>query len=79
MSIRQRSIAVSSQKPPYDSFLFRSAARPELTKRDIAPLATKVDVAEAKADMLRAIIAAIALNSAVVLGAMFGLAKLLGH
>jgi hypothetical protein len=36
-------------------------------------------IAESKADLVKAIIGAIAVNSAVVVGAMFGLAKLLGH
>ena len=50
---------------------------------DLTNLATKPDLqaalAETKVDLLKVILAAIALNSAVVIGAMFGLAKLLGH
>jgi|AGTN01.2.fsa_nt_gi hypothetical protein len=53
------------------------------TKNDLAPLATKSDIADAKADTLKAVIGlligAVTLNAAVVVGAMFGLAKLLGH
>lgn len=59
-----------------------AAAKAEL-KSDIVPLATKADVAEAKADTLKAvmgmIIGALAVNILAMLGAMFGLAKLLGH
>ena len=36
-------------------------------------------IVEVKADLLKTIIGAIAINSAVVIGAMFGWAKLLGH
>jgi hypothetical protein len=39
----------------------------------------KADIAAVKADLLKTIIGAIALNAAAVFGAMFGLAKLLGH
>lgn len=53
------------------------------TKTDIADLrrdmATKADLADAKADILKVILGAVVLNSAVVVGAMFGLAKLFGH
>lgn len=58
------------------------------TKADITALKTdilalKTDIAESKADLLKSVIglvvAAVTINSAVVLGAMFGLAKLLGH
>ncbi|MBY0431222.1 MAG: CCDC90 family protein [Rhodospirillales bacterium] len=62
---------------------------PLATKSDIeARLATtkadlEVRIAETKSDLLKSIvgmlIAAVTVNSAVVLGAMFGLAKLLGH
>ena len=34
---------------------------------------------QVRSDLLKVVIAAMAVNSAVVLGAMFGLAKLLGH
>ena len=50
---------------------------------DLTNLMTKPDLqaalAETKVDLLKVILGAIALNSAVVIGAMFGLAKLLGH
>ncbi|MFD2235436.1 hypothetical protein [Phaeospirillum tilakii] len=36
-------------------------------------------IAEVKADLTKTILGAVVLNSVVVLGAMFGLAKLLGH
>ena len=43
----------------------------------------KADIAASKADLLKVIIGttvtALAVNAVVVLGAMFGLAKLLGH
>ena len=39
----------------------------------------KADIASVKVDLLKTILGAIAINSAVVIGAMFGLAKLLGH
>ena len=59
-----------------------------------AELATKADLAaevgaaqrhlesrigDARADLLKVMLGAVAVNSAVVIGAMFGLAKLLGH
>jgi hypothetical protein len=46
-------------------------------RADIA--SAKADIAAVKADLLKTIIGAIALNAAAVFGAMFGLAKLLGH
>ena len=46
-------------------------------KADIARV--EANVAAAKIDILKTMMGAIALNSAVVIGAMFGLAKLLGH
>ena len=59
------------------------------TKTDLAHAVAQVEtslgarISEAKADTLKAIMAmtvsAIVINSAIVLGAMFGLAKLLGH
>lgn len=65
------------------------ATREEL-KAGLAPLSTKAELRETelrleakieatKSDLLKTIIGAVAFNSAVVLGAMFGLAKLLGH
>lgn len=51
----------------------------EARDTDASHLATKADLAETKADILKTIIGAIAMNAAVVIGAMFGLAKLLGH
>lgn len=39
----------------------------------------KVEIAEAKADLLKVIITVAVLNVATVIGAMVGLAKLLGH
>jgi len=63
-------------------------------KADLIPLATKSDteirlaetragleakLADVRADLLKTIISAVVVNSAVVVGAMFGLAKLLGH
>ena len=57
------------------------------TKTDIAEIhrdmATKIGLAETKAEMLKSImgmmLAAATFNTAVAVGAMFGLAKLLGH
>jgi len=59
------------------------------TKADLRETETRLEakivttVAEAKTDLLKAILAivvtAATLNVALVLGAMFGLAKLLGH
>lgn len=64
------------------------------TKTDVSSLATKNDLRETelrleakiesiKADLLKSILdflmAAVTVNTAVVIGAMFGLAKLLGH
>ena len=55
----------------------------ESRSTDLTNLVTKPDLqaarAETKVDLLKIILGAIALNSAVVIGAMFGLAKLLGH
>lgn len=64
------------------------------TKTDVSSLAAKNDLRETelrleakiesiKADLLKSILgflmAAVTVNTAVVIGAMFGLAKLLGH
>lgn len=55
------------------------------TKGDVETLrlAVRADLADTKADILKSVmamlLAAVALNSAVVLGGMIGLAKLLGH
>ena len=54
-------------------------ATKEELKADLKHLATKADVAELKADMLKVIIGAVALNTAIVVGAVLGVAKLLGH
>jgi len=51
-------------------------AKAEL-KGDLADV--KTQIAETKADLLKVIIAALAVNVVTILGAMFGLAKLLGH
>lgn len=40
---------------------------------------TTAKIAETKADLTKTILSAVVLNSVIVLGAMFGLAKLLGH
>ena len=51
------------------------------TKGDLLATEHRLEtkIVEVKADLLKTIIGAIAINSAVVIGAMFGLAKLLGH
>lgn len=50
-------------------------------KQDVRELALRLEsrILDVKSDLLKTIIGAVAFNSAVVLGAMFGLAKLLGH
>jgi hypothetical protein len=52
------------------------ATKDEL-KLEIARVRT--DISELKADMLKVIISAVALNTAIVVGAVLGVAKLLGH
>jgi len=42
-------------------------------------LKLEAKIAETKADLTKTILSAVVLNSVIVLGAMFGLAKLLGH
>jgi len=42
-------------------------------------LRLEAKIAETKADLTKTILGAVVLNSVIVLGAMFGLAKLLGH
>lgn len=54
------------------------ATKDEL-KAELKYLASKADIAELKADMLKVIIGAVALNTAIVVGAVLGVAKLLGH
>ena len=56
------------------------ATRIEL-RHDIAEVKSslKVEISEAKADLLKVIITVAVLNVATVIGAMVGLAKLLGH
>jgi hypothetical protein len=39
----------------------------------------EIKLGDVRADLLKTILAAVAVNSAVVVGALFGLAKLLGH
>ncbi len=50
---------------------------------DLTNIVTKPDLqaalAETKVDLLKVILGAIAINSGIVVGTMFGLAKLLGH
>ena len=41
--------------------------------------ALKTEIGAAKVDLLKTILGAVAINSVVVVGAVFGLAKLLGH
>jgi hypothetical protein len=52
-------------------------------KADLAGLATKADLATLKADLIQWIVGlvagAVVLNVFVVIGSMFGMAKLLGH
>lgn len=53
------------------------------TRADLAPLATKVDLESIKSDILKSVMSllltVVTINAAVVMGAMFGVAKLLGH
>jgi hypothetical protein len=53
------------------------------TKADLAAFATKADLAALKADLIQWIVGLVAgavfLNVFVVIGSMFGIAKLLGH
>jgi hypothetical protein len=55
------------------------------TKADLAAFATKADLAALKADLIQWIVGLVAgavvlnLNVFVVIGSMFGMAKLLGH
>ena len=52
-------------------------------KADLAAFATKADLATLKADLIQWIVGlvagAVVLNVFVVIGSMFGMAKLLGH
>lgn len=60
-------------------------ARILVTKQELearvreSELRLEAKIEAAKTDLLKTLIGAVAFNSAVVLGAMFGLAKLLGH
>lgn len=62
---------------------FRSEAKADVEgiKADMASLEHRLEsrILEAKNDLLKTIIAVMVVNSAVILAAMFGLAKLLGH
>jgi hypothetical protein len=59
----------------------RLGARLQETKTELEAVEHRLEtrILEAKNDLLKTIIAVMVMNSAVVLAAMFGLAKLLGH
>lgn len=62
---------------------FRSEAKADVEgiKADMVSLEHRLEsrILEAKTDLLKTIIAVMVVNSAVILAAMFGLAKMLGH
>jgi hypothetical protein len=48
------------------------------TKSDLAPLATKADLAEAKADMVKWMFGTIGFQTLIILGAVVALARVVG-
>ena len=50
-----------------------------MTKADLTNFATKVDLAETKADMLKWMVGAIGVQTVVISGAVIALVRLAGH
>jgi hypothetical protein len=71
----------SESKADVEGVEHRLGARFQETKIELEAVEHRLEtrILEAKNDLLKTIIAVMVMNSAVVLAAMFGLAKLLGH